>query len=280
MDRKYQVFVSSTYIDLVDERQRCVEAILTSGHIPAGMELFSAGNDSQKEIIKKWIQESDIYMLILGGRYGSIDEETGISYINWEYNYALELGKPIISFVLSDGYIKKQLSENIITINELDTSNPKYIDFKRNVMNRMVKFISSKEEIKGEVLSSLIDMNKSNNNLVGWIRADKSSSNDEEYTLLINFWVKGIEVEDIQKLRDEAFSLNRILFPTSKNTPTRPVFSKADNEVGKIIFVIRTTNLYVAEQRRQQFESILEKHKCLIGVELERFKGFSKLENM
>lgn len=69
--KKYQVFISSTYTDLLDERQAAVEAILQAGHIPAGMELFTSSNQSQWDIIKRWIDESDIYMLILGGRYGS-----------------------------------------------------------------------------------------------------------------------------------------------------------------------------------------------------------------
>ena len=53
-DKKLQVFVSSTFTDLILERQAAVEAILLSGHIPAGMELFSAGNESQMEVIKKY----------------------------------------------------------------------------------------------------------------------------------------------------------------------------------------------------------------------------------
>lgn len=278
MNRKFQVFISSTYVDLVDERQRAVEAVLAAGHIPAGMELFSAGDNSQKEVIKKWIMDSDIYMLILGGRYGSIDEDSGLSYTNWEYNYAVELGKPIISFVLSDDYINRQITEGILDINDIDLSNPKYINFKKEIMNRMIKFISKKEEIKGEVLLSLIELKGNYTNLVGWIKADDIRSTEEEYTISIYYWLKDIEEQGINKIKDEAFSLNRILFPVSINTPARPVFSKNDDSVGKLVFIIKTPNLYVAEQRRQQFESILGKHKSLISVELERFKGFSELE--
>ena len=40
--KKLQVFVSSTYTDLQDERQAAVEGILGSNNIPAGMELFKA----------------------------------------------------------------------------------------------------------------------------------------------------------------------------------------------------------------------------------------------
>ena len=76
MHKKLQVFVSSTYTDLIEERQAAVEAILDAGHIPAGMELFKAGNESQLKTIYKWIDESDVYMLILGGRYGSIESKS------------------------------------------------------------------------------------------------------------------------------------------------------------------------------------------------------------
>ena len=60
MKKKYQIFISSTFTDLQEERQAAVESILKAGHIPAWMELFSAGNETQLEIIKRWITESDI----------------------------------------------------------------------------------------------------------------------------------------------------------------------------------------------------------------------------
>jgi len=51
--KRLQVFVSSTFSDLRDERQAAVEAILVAGHIPAGMELFTSGDESQMEAIKQ-----------------------------------------------------------------------------------------------------------------------------------------------------------------------------------------------------------------------------------
>ena len=68
MIRKFQVFVSSTFADMKLERQAAVEAILEAGHIPAGMELFTAGDESQLDTIKHWIEASDVYVLLLGGR--------------------------------------------------------------------------------------------------------------------------------------------------------------------------------------------------------------------
>jgi hypothetical protein len=71
MQKKYQVFISSTYTDLVQERQIILRSILDLGHIPSGMELFSAADEEQVAYIKKIIDECDYYVLVIGGRYGS-----------------------------------------------------------------------------------------------------------------------------------------------------------------------------------------------------------------
>jgi hypothetical protein len=74
MQKRYQVFVSSTFTDLKDERQAVLKAILELDHMPAGMELFPATDDSAWQLIKDVIDTSDYYALIIGGRYGSLDE--------------------------------------------------------------------------------------------------------------------------------------------------------------------------------------------------------------
>src|SRR5215211_737347 len=98
--KKLQVFVSSTYQDLREARQAAVEAILSAGHIPAGMELFAAGDESQMKVIERWIDESDVFLLILGGRYGSIEPISGKSYIHLEYEYAVSKEKPLFAVVI------------------------------------------------------------------------------------------------------------------------------------------------------------------------------------
>ena len=110
--KKLQVFVSSTYIDLKEERQAAVQAILTAGHIPAGMELFSAGDQSQMDVIRRWIDESDIFLLILGGRYGSIEPESQKSYTHLEYEYALEKGKALFAVVITEKYLEEKIKEH------------------------------------------------------------------------------------------------------------------------------------------------------------------------
>ena len=51
MDKRYQVFISSTFTDLKDERQSALKAILELDHMPAGMELFPAADESAWQLI-------------------------------------------------------------------------------------------------------------------------------------------------------------------------------------------------------------------------------------
>ena len=74
LEKRYQVFISSTFRDLVEERQSVLKAVLELNHMPAGMELFPAGDDTAWKLIMDVIDASDYYVLIIGGRYGSLDE--------------------------------------------------------------------------------------------------------------------------------------------------------------------------------------------------------------
>lgn len=168
MKKKMQVFISSTYSDLIDERQIAVQAILEAGHIPAGMELFQAGNESQLQTIYRWIDESDIYMLILGGRYGSIETKSGKSYTQLEYEYACMKEIPLFAIVLSDSYLEnKSIKKPEIDILS-GISMDEYQIFKKSVMSKIVKIVNEYDEIKSSIMGSLLQIDR-NNDIKGWI---------------------------------------------------------------------------------------------------------------
>ena len=76
MEKKYQIFISSTYEDLKEVRAKAIHTILSMNQFPAGMELFSAADEEQWQIIKETIDSSDYYILIVGRKYGSIITQT------------------------------------------------------------------------------------------------------------------------------------------------------------------------------------------------------------
>jgi hypothetical protein len=57
MEKRYQVFVSSTFVDLKDERQKVMQTLMKMDCIPAGMELFPATDEEQFEFIKRIIDD-------------------------------------------------------------------------------------------------------------------------------------------------------------------------------------------------------------------------------
>jgi hypothetical protein len=169
--RKLQVFVSSTFTDLVDERQAAVAANLKAGHIPAGMELFTAGDISQMETIKRWIKESDVYMLILGGRYGTIEPSTSLSYTELEYDYARELGKPLFAVVINEDALEERVKSRGTRFIERESPKP-LAEFRKKVLTNISSFFSDHKDIKLCVHESLADL-AANSELKGWVAASE-----------------------------------------------------------------------------------------------------------
>ena len=154
LKKRLQVFVSSTFLDLKKERQAAVSAILSAGHIPAGMELFTAGDQSQMEVIKQWIDESDVYLLILGSRYGSIEPETGKSYTHLEYDYAVSKNKPLFACVIQNSAIEPRVKE--LGMDVLEGKNPQKLeDFRTVVLSKMSSFWSDTRDIELEIIKAL-----------------------------------------------------------------------------------------------------------------------------
>ena len=141
--KKYQIFISSTYTDLIDERKLIIDALLKMDFIPAGMEMFVASDTEQFKVITKVIDLCDYYLLIIGKRYGSINEETQISYTEMEYNYALSKGIPILVFTLND---------NVPVSSDKEENDPikiaKLKSFRERAMkNRMATIWSNQTEL-------------------------------------------------------------------------------------------------------------------------------------
>ncbi|REG57619.1 uncharacterized protein DUF4062 [Paraburkholderia sp. BL6669N2] len=170
MDKKYQVFISSTYTDMKAERQAAVEAILDAGHIPAGMELFAASDKEQMEVIKGWIDESDIFMLVLGGRYGSVESESGKSYIQLEYEHAVATNKPFFALYLTDKAIAEK-AKGPLGLDATERHDTKALnEFRATVKNKLCSEIEDVKDIKIQVPKSIRNLGEKRK-LGGWVRS-------------------------------------------------------------------------------------------------------------
>lgn len=209
--KKYQVFISSTYSDLKEEREGVIKAILEMYHIPIGMEMFSAEDEDQWEIIRRTIEVSDYYILILGLRYGSKTSE-GISFTQKEYEYALEQKIPILAFVMNEtvSLPKDKRDDNLTEINV----------FRNTVLknSKMAQFWENKDGLIKNVSISLMKqiMQKPG---IGWVRGDKASS---EEALL----------KELATLSKENRELREVIADLeSKISPKRPKFELTINPI-------------------------------------------------
>lgn len=185
MDKRYQVFISSTYADLKEERQAVIKTVIESNCIPAGMELFPAADEAQLAFIKHVIDDCDYYLLIIGGRYGSVDE-SGVSYTEQEYEYAVSRGLWVIAL----------LHEKPGEIS-LDKSEPEPVGrerlhkFRDKVSHgRLVKFWKNASELPGLVSLNLSHAMREHP-ATGWVRADR----------VANVEVLG-EINELRKQKD------------------------------------------------------------------------------
>ena len=98
----WRIFVSSTKEDLIPYRE-AVETVLTGmEHIPLGMEYFVSSPDSPIDVCLATVRRSQLYIVIVGMRYGSIEEGSGKSFTELEYDEAVKNKIPVLAFIIDE----------------------------------------------------------------------------------------------------------------------------------------------------------------------------------
>lgn len=150
VEKRYQVFLSSTYADLREERQQVLHAILDAGCIPVGMESFPANDNDAWKFIEAVIRDCDYYVLVMAGKYGS-EAKDGKSYTQKEYEYAKSLGIPVLAFPFRD--IGELKGHNLETD---ETRRAKLAEFRKQVQDsHIVKLWETADGLKHAVLQAL-----------------------------------------------------------------------------------------------------------------------------
>jgi hypothetical protein len=167
---RYQVFVSSTYTDLIEERRAVMSALLQFDALPAGMELFPAASDEAWTLIQQVIDQSDYYLLMIGGRYGSIDLD-GVGFTEKEYDYAVGQDKPVMAF------LHDHPDDLPFNANEVDPAAREKLEAFREKVKRSkhVKFWDSPQTLTLHVIQSFTYFVKTYP-AVGWVRGNETDS--------------------------------------------------------------------------------------------------------
>lgn len=225
MKKIYQIFVSSTFEDLKMERQEVMAAVVSTGNVPIGMEYFPAGNASPFEYIKQQIDGADYYILIVAGKYGSINDKTGISYTEMEFDYAVSKGIPIAVLLYKD---IEQLKG--VQLENTDTRRGKLETFRRKAsQGRMVALWEDAKDLKLKVKEAIDNLIK-NSPRTGWIRADQAVV-DQQESLDENLLRTSIEF---------VFDDQRDPFALSDGTPQVPLLVTIKDLLSVVVPVIST----------------------------------------
>jgi hypothetical protein len=167
MTSKFQIFISSTFADLTEERSLVIKAVLEMGHIPVGMEMFSAADDEQWNIITNQIDSSDYYVVIAAHKYGSTLPD-GTSYTEKEYDYAVSKGLPVLGFVLDSSveWPKNRSEATAEATAKLDA-------FKGKIKTKLISYWKTRDDLYGKCAISLMKAFTAYPR-EGWVRASEA----------------------------------------------------------------------------------------------------------
>ncbi|MCE9530684.1 MAG: DUF4062 domain-containing protein [Planctomycetes bacterium] len=226
MEKRYQVFVSSTFRDLTAERRAVIEALLEMDAIPAGMELFPATDDDAWTLIQRVIEQSDYYVLIVGGRYGSTNLE-GLSYTEREYDFAIKSNVPVLAF------LHERPDEIPAGKSELDLkARESLAAFRKKVEERHhCKYWKDPEQLGSRLSRAMLQAVKVHQR-IGWVRADEAGG-PETLAELNRLRLKLDHLnEELRKNRDEPPKGSEQLLQGGDQVPVKVIIKAyAENEL-------------------------------------------------
>lgn len=97
-----KIFVSSTYTDLIPHRKSIWKLLKNYNAEITGMEEFGARSSAPLETCITYAEECDIYIGIIGMRYGSIEKKSRKSFTQIEYETAIKNNKEILIYLIDE----------------------------------------------------------------------------------------------------------------------------------------------------------------------------------
>jgi hypothetical protein len=139
------------------------QAVLRAGGVPLDMEYFTAREDKPAEYCRQQVRQADVYVGILGFRYGSpVRDEQERSYTELEFAAATELDLPRLVFLLDE--------DAVLPLPQNALSDPAYGDRQAAFRARVttgggtVRRVESPERLETLLFQALTDMQRNRSN--------------------------------------------------------------------------------------------------------------------
>jgi len=99
-----KVFLSSTYLDLIEHRKAVVNALHTMGEEIGHMEVFGARDDEATKVSLEELDKCDVLVGVYAYRYGTIPTGSKTSVTEQEYLHAMSRKIPVLVFVVDESH--------------------------------------------------------------------------------------------------------------------------------------------------------------------------------
>lgn len=146
------VFISSTYYDLSEYRERVWETLSGLNIRILGMEKFGARSSSPLQTCLEQVDASDIFIGIIGYRYGSVEKSSKKSFTQLEYERAVENKiETLIYFFSDDAYIKASYIEQGINARRLEK-------FKRTLKRHTTDSFNNPDDLASKIQTRINEL--------------------------------------------------------------------------------------------------------------------------
>jgi len=100
-------FLSSTFLDLVEEREAVLEALRKKRLLTHAMEDFLATPNPPRETALARLHDSDVMLLVIGFKAGTLlTDGSGATFTSAEYDELLRLGKEPLVFIKQESRLQ------------------------------------------------------------------------------------------------------------------------------------------------------------------------------
>jgi hypothetical protein len=144
-----KAMISSTTRDLPRHRQHALDACLRQGFMPKMMEHLPPSPEDAVQLSLRLVAEADVYVLILGLRYGDIPDGYDKSYTHLEFDRAVEKKMPILVLLSAE--------DHAFAASEIDlgVAGEKVLSFRDLVRKRGVGLFSGDEDMRSKLIHGL-----------------------------------------------------------------------------------------------------------------------------
>jgi tetratricopeptide (TPR) repeat protein len=144
-----KVFLSSTYLDLIEHRKAVVQALRTMGEEVEHMEIFGARDEEATSVSLEELDKCDVLVGVYAYRYGTIPLGAKTSVTELEYLHAISMKIPVLVFVIEESHpwAPKLMDKSLTKINKFKSKvkkehTPDYFTFPDTLAAKVVAAVS------------------------------------------------------------------------------------------------------------------------------------------